>query len=338
MTPLGRMLKSPRSLLIFEAAARLGSCSAAAREFNLTQPSVSRNIAELEEQLAATLFVRGPLGLTLTPDGQKLYRTVNESLQRIGQTMREIGAHAPRKRVVELSLSTAFVTHWFIPRMRAFQQAFPDVDLRFQLISGALKGPVGNVDLAMRRCGRDELDEWTWEFAPEIVLPVCSPSYLEDKGPLEEWMSGSEGHVLLQLSDTEINWHTVTAEGRFAAVPPDNWIEFTDYAVVLQAALGGQGIALGWVSAISRSLVERTLLPASRHQIVSGQIFCLIAQRGRPVRSVVLRIRDWMIAEMRQELAALPVLQCALAGDAHASGALRRSSNHVRYPRTTAQR
>lgn len=305
MTPLGRKLKSPRSLLIFEAAARLGSCSAAAREFNLTQPSVSRNIADLEEQLAATLFFRGPTGLTLTPDGQKLYRTVSESLQRIGQTMREIGKPSARKHVVELSLSTAFVTHWFIPRMRAFQQAFPDVDLRFQLISGALRGPIGAVDLAMRRCGPDELDEHTREFAPEIVLPVCSPAYLDDKGRLDDRRAGSAGHVLLQLSDTEIDWHAVMAAGRLAAVPRDNWVEFTDYAVVLQAALGGQGVALGWVSAISRNLLERTLLPASRHRIASGRFFCLTALRGRPSRPVVHRIRDWMIDEMQRELTAL---------------------------------
>lgn len=305
MPPLGRRLKSPRSLLIFEAAARLGSCSAAAREFNLTQPSVSRNIAELEEQLAATLFVRSPAGLTLTPDGQKLYGTVNDALQRIGQTMREIGKPTVRKHVVELSLSTAFVAHWFIPRMGRFQSDFPDVDLRFQLISGTLKGPIGSVDLAMRRCGRDELDEWTVEFAPEIVVPVCSSKYLGGKGRLDDGKAASAGHVLLQLSDAEIDWHAVLAKGELAAVPQGNWIEFTDYAVVLQAALSGQGVAPGWISVVSRNLLEGTLVPASRHHMVTGQVFCLTAHRSRPLRSIVLRIRDWIIDEMRRELESL---------------------------------
>ena len=48
MSGLARLVPSLRSLLIFEAVARSGSCSAAAREFNLTQPSASRNIAQLE--------------------------------------------------------------------------------------------------------------------------------------------------------------------------------------------------------------------------------------------------------------------------------------------------
>lgn len=301
MTLLGRTIRSPRSLLIFEAAARLGSCSAAAREFNLTQPSVSRNIAELEEALDTTLFVRSATGLTLTTDGQKLYRTVGESLHRIEDTLREIGQRTDRKQVVELSLSTAFVTHWFVPRMRAFQQAFPDVDLRFQLISGALRGPVGNVDLAMRRCRPADADDWTWTFAPEIVLPVCSPAYLEAHGALETG-TARKGHVLLQLSGTEIDWQTMLAGGLHAAIPPGNWIEFSDYAVVIQTAMSGQGIALGWVSAVSRCLLDGALMPASRHCTITGNVFGLIAPRGRPVRPIVARIRDWMIAEMRSDL------------------------------------
>ena len=60
-------MRSPRALLIFEAAARLGSCSAAAREFNLTQPSISRNIAELEEALDDVAVRAQPSGLSSPP-------------------------------------------------------------------------------------------------------------------------------------------------------------------------------------------------------------------------------------------------------------------------------
>jgi hypothetical protein len=57
---LGRLVASPRALLVFEAAARCGSCGAAAREFNVTQPSVSRSIAQLEAELGVRLFIRSP--------------------------------------------------------------------------------------------------------------------------------------------------------------------------------------------------------------------------------------------------------------------------------------
>ena len=150
MAGLGKLIPSSRALLIFEAAARTGTCSAAAREFNLTQPSVSRNIAQLERHLGIALFTRSPVGLELTPEGTVLYRALSDGLPEGRDGVRELIADRTRKQVVELSLSTAFVTHWLIPRLSEFHRAFPEVDLRFQLISGTLRGAPGNVDLAMR--------------------------------------------------------------------------------------------------------------------------------------------------------------------------------------------
>lgn len=304
MASLSLIMRSPRALLIFEAAARLGSCSAAAREFNLTQPSISRNIAGLEEALDVPLFLRSPTGLTLTADGEMLYRTLTEALHRIDGVLAQIGQRTERKQVVELSLSTAFVTHWFVPRMREFQASFPEVDLRFQLISGALRGAVGSVDLAMRRCGNGEVDTFTWPFAPEIVLPVCSPTYLAQHGSIDD-APAARKHRLLQFADSDINWRSWPSKRADVATPPGNWIEFSDYAVAIQTAMSGQGIALGWVSAVSRLLLDGALVPASTRRLMTGQTFALVAPRGRPVRDVVLRIRDWMIAEMRDDLGRL---------------------------------
>jgi LysR family glycine cleavage system transcriptional activator len=159
------------------------------------------------------------------------------------------------------------------------------------------------------------------------VLPVCSPAYLEAHGALETG-AARKGHVLLQLSGTEIDWQTMLAEGLQASIPPGNWIEFSDYAVVIQTAMSGQGIALGWVSAVSRCLLDGALMPASRHCKVTGRVFGLIAPRGRPVRPIVQRIRDWMIAEMRSDLDRLAGL--LPPGPAKAAGAARRGRTRAR--------
>ncbi|MGX0977692.1 DNA-binding transcriptional LysR family regulator [Roseovarius sp. MBR-51] len=62
MTSLHRLVSSPKSLLVFEAAARLSSFSKAAQVFNISQPSASRNIAQLEADIGQVLFVRGAKG------------------------------------------------------------------------------------------------------------------------------------------------------------------------------------------------------------------------------------------------------------------------------------
>jgi len=306
MDGLSKLVPSPRTLLIFEAAARAGSCSAAAREFNLTQPSVSRNIAQLEEHLGVGLFLRSPTGLELTPEGEVLFRALTDGFRRIEAAIHEIVALRTRKEVVELSLSTAFVTHWFIPRLSAFQEAFPSIDLRFQLISGTLRGAAGNVDLAMRMATPNDGDCHSWPFAPELIIPVCSPGYLERHGSLDD-PTRETGHALLHLSDTQ--WDDEILWGEVARRRPRNtWTEFSDYAVVLQAAMGGGGVALGWITVASRPLLDGTLVPASRRWISTGRAYHLQASRARPARAVVMAIRDWMVEQMRQDMARLEPL------------------------------
>lgn len=307
MDAFADILRTPRSLLIFEAVVRTGSCTAAAREFNLTQPSVSRNIAQLEAALSTTLFVRRPNGLEPTPEGVLLHRAIADSLQRIEETVAVICQRGQRRQAVVLSLSTAFVTHWFVPRIRAFQLAFPDVDLRFELTSGALRGPVGNVDLAMRRTEACEAGDHIWPFMLEVVLPVCSRAYLERNGTLDGECAGD--HILLELTDTAIGWRSLLGERTERMIKAGNWFEFTDYAVVLQTAIAGQGVALGWISATSRMLHDGTLVPASKQRFETGKQFSLIAPRGRPVREIVHSIRSWMVDEMHREHdALLPML------------------------------
>lgn len=303
MDAVTKILRTPRSLLIFEAVVRTGSCTAAAREFNLTQPSVSRNIAQLETALAAPLFLRKPTGLEPTADGLLLHRAITDSLARIEESVTAICQRQQRRQAVVLSLSTAFVTHWFVPRMPEFQRAFPNVDLRFELTSGALRGPVGNVDLAMRRTEACEAGDHIWPFLPEIVIPVCSPAYLAANGSLDD--AGAPDHILLELARHGIGWRALLGKRADRMIQAGNWFEFTDYAVVLQTALSGQGIALGWISATSRLLFDGRLVPASARRLETGKQFSLIAPRGKPVAEIVHRIRAWMVDEMRAEHTAL---------------------------------
>jgi LysR family glycine cleavage system transcriptional activator len=301
MLGLGKLIPSPRALLIFEAAARAGTCSAAAREFNLTQPSVSRNIAQLEQHLGVTLFTRSPTGMELTPEGQFLYRALSDGLQKIEAALRELIAERTRKQVVELSLSTAFVTHWLIPRLSEFHREFPEVDLRFQLISGTLRGTPGNVDLAMRmQTAEHDADHHSWRFAPEVVMPVCSPSYAAAHGTLEA-PSQATGHVLLHLADPLLDWEMLWGGAR-RRTQRALWLEFSDYAVVLQGAMNGEGIALGWITVVARALGEGKLVPASDRRVRTGRDYHLFAPRAKPVREVVLAIRDWMIAQMQLDM------------------------------------
>ena len=160
----------------------------------------------------------------------------------------------------------------------------------------------------MRRTATCTMDDYNCTFLPEIVLPVCSKSYLERHGKLAT-RGAINAHVLLELTETEIGWRMLLGERAEPFVKSGQWHEFSDYAVVLQTAIGGQGVALGWVSAISRLLADGTLVPAANLRFDSGNQFCLITPPNRPLRPVVHEIRNWMVEEMRKEYEGLsPIL------------------------------
>lgn len=311
MALLARLVPSPRALFIFEAAARAGSFTAAAAEFNVTQPSVSRSIAQLEAALGLKLFTRGARGLTLTPEGAELHAAMREASARIGETIAALQARrrGPDKPVVTLSLSSSFVAHWLLPRLGAFNAAFPQVDLRFDLIAGVLHEVPPNIDLATRIVPQDDSRHHRWPFAPEVIVPVCSPAYLAARGRLDHDGDGA-GHVFLHLSEHALpQWAKVWGEVANRGAARGIWHEFTDYAVILQAALSGEGIALGWLSVIASALLKGALVPASDRRVRTGHWHSLIAPRSRPLAPAVAEIAHWLQSRMTEELRQLePIL------------------------------
>jgi DNA-binding transcriptional LysR family regulator len=83
------------------------------------------------------------------------------------------------------------------------------------------------------------------------------------------------------------------------------WHEFTDYAVILQAALGGEGIALGWISVVSSALLKGTLVAASDLLIRTGQHHSLIAPRSKPLKPAIVDIINWLSSKMNEEILSL---------------------------------
>jgi len=302
MTGLRRQVPSASALFVFEAAARAGNFSKAAAELNVTQPAVSRMLARLEAHLGVRLFERSGGGARLTDDGRILYQRLSTSFTEIETTIAQIKAARTTTETVDLSLSSAFTTHWLMPRIHHFQRAFPTVDLRFQLIGGALRGPVADVDLAMRFAAGETAEHNAWLFVPEEIVPVCSAGYLKQHGPIG---ADQSRHTLIELSDSKPQWADLLAQISRGRHGTANIITISDYAVVLQAAIFNQGVALGWTSVVSHALRNGQLVPASPRMYRTERLCQLVAPRVKPMRPVVAEIRDWLLAEVDADLRAI---------------------------------
>lgn len=293
MNGLRRKLPSTGALFVFEAAARLENFTRAADELNVTQPAVSRTLAALEAYLETQLFVREKPGARLTADGKLLKAAVSSAFLGIEKALDAIEERKTGKVQITLSVSTAFTTHWLMPRIARFQAAFPEVDLRFQLIPGPVSGPAETVDLAMRYFPKGE---GTGRFVMrEAYVPVCSHGYLQtphERGETLIWLEGNDSDRMAGL------------EGRTGPVP-ETQFAFSDYSVVVQAALMGQGIAAGWLNVVAHWLREGRLVPAAEKTTLPGRECRLLVRPSAVREDLVTRVADWLVGELQDDLAAI---------------------------------
>jgi DNA-binding transcriptional LysR family regulator len=302
MPDLRRMLPSSNALFVFDAAARNGSFTAAAAELNVTQPAVSRMLGRFEDYLGVRLFDRSAGGATLTEEGELLYRRVTDGFRSIESGLIEIDRRRRGTETVTLSVSSAFTTHWLMPRMDKLQREFPGVDLRFQLISGSLRGAVENVDVGMRFRDRDDTESSGALVMKEVMLPICSPGYRDTNVAKKP----AGGRTIIKLADTPEDW--VMQYPGALTNGPAKALSFSDYAVVVQAALLGQGVTLGWITVVAHWLLTGALVPASATLVKTRRLCEFVNPRNRPIRPVAVEIRDWIIGEMRHDIAAIDKL------------------------------
>ena len=301
MADLARLVSSPKSLLVFDAAARHGSFSRAAQDFNISQPSISRNIAQLEHDVGQKLFFRGAKGARLTEAGQALFAATQPALLEIAEAIQTLQAEGPHTREeVVLSLSNAFVTNWLAPRLGDLSRGFPEVALRFELVAGTRRSVAGEVDLATLITGNEPQG---YTLAPEVIVPVCSPAYIAAHGILSGDAQTAAQHTFLHLADHPAAiWDQVLGPG-VAARSGVTWHAFSDYAAIIQAAQDGTGIALGWINVVAGSLRSGRLVPAWEGRWVeTGRIIDLFSTRSQPMRPVVRDIAQWLCARMADDL------------------------------------
>ena len=302
MSSLRRLVPSLNALLAFEAAARCGSFAKAAAELSVTPPAVSRMIGRLEEHVGVRLIHRMASGNVLTESGTILFEGIEKSFRGIETALREIERRRFDDKSVTLSVSTAFTTHWLMPRFPRFQADLPEIDLRFQLLPGPLGGPVDDVDLAMRfdQFGPDHEIRL---LAPEVVLPICTPAYRER---LRDGDIAPGSEAVINLSNAQPDWsHLVDFN---AAFENGHSLAFSDYTIVVQAALLGQGVALGWLSVVAHWLCVGSLVPASDKLRITGRPCQLVRARSRALRPAVGMVRDWIGEEVRREISEINAL------------------------------
>lgn len=290
----------------FEAAARHRSFTLAAQELSLTQSSVSRQIAALEQQVGAVLFVRRTRALELTDAGERLQRMVQQALTAIDRTVDEIrGSGGPPR--VTVATYASFASLWLVPRLAAFQQAHPGIDVRIDASDRLVDMEAEGIDIALRWLPPDRTVPTTAQMLlEEEVAPAVSPRLLaaaKDRALALRTPADLNRLPILAMDDTVPSspYSSWTRWCEFAGMAPVEGaarLYFTYVDQSVQAAVRGQGVALVRTPFLDDLVAGGDLvLPFPALRMRTGYRYFLIVNAQRAALPHVAAFRDWVIAE-----------------------------------------
>lgn len=234
-----RDIPSLSALRAFEAAARLGSYSAAAREFNVTHAAIAQHVRTLEEHFGAPLMVRQGRSMATTPEGHALAQALGEGFGVIGSAARDLLTRG-EARALRIAVTSTFAGNWLMPRIGSFWAEHPEIELELIPSSALVDLRADAIDVAIRfgRGGWPGVE--ITPLMPADLVAVASPGLLDAsrvscladlKGCI--WLldgSLSEEHVFAAANGVDLEQETVKV--------------FATAQLAREAALAGAGVTI----------------------------------------------------------------------------------------------
>lgn len=289
----------------FEAAARRLSFTLAAEELFVTQSAVSRQVKALEDHLGTPLFERHHRAIQLTPAGQALYRAAAEALRVLTDTAAAIRGEAATKSVT-VSCSIGFASLWLVPRLMDFRDAHPDIDVRIDANNRILDLERERIEVAVRYCPPQAAPEGATRLLGEEVFPVCAPELLTRPGRALDTPQDLAHHVLLRYGSDDSqfpsgSWTVWFEAMQMRDLKPAGSLRFSQYDQLIQAAVDGQGVALGVGPLVKRYIRQGRLVAPFKERFASPRGYFLIVSRFAEGRPEVRDFTAWLRQAAQQD-------------------------------------
>jgi len=286
----------------FEAAARNLSFTRAAEELFITQSAVSRQVKALEVHLGVTLFERRQRTLELTESGHALYRAATDVLERLQAATDQLRASG-RTRQLSVTTTTGFASLWLIPRLQRFTRLHPDVDVRISATTAVINLERSLIDLAIRYCRPEDVPERAIRLFGEEVVAVCARSLLRDRSRPLKRPPDLQHHVLLYFDyageSSGLDWGTWLSSLGIGDLKPAGALHFSQYEQMIQAAISGQGVALGRLPLVNDLIQSGALAAPFRKAVVGSRAYFIIESEHGAAKPHVREFAAWLMEEVK---------------------------------------
>lgn len=289
---MSRRFPPLNSLKCFEATGRLLSFTRAADELNVTQAAVSHQIKVIEQYLGLQLFIRHPRKLVLTEQGKVLLPEVIEAFDKISSA---VGALRKEQfnNIISVRLAPSFAAKWLSPRLKYFWLQYPDIDLRLFHAHPAVDFDREDIDIAVTY-GRGD---WPGLVAEELLsldfFPVCSPAFMENDKPLTD-IDNLRYYTLLHDANFEC-WQDWLALAGVSDIPSNKGTVIDDTNVLIQAAVDGQGVALGSNTFVEDLLEGGRLVRPFDITLQNDSAYYVVCPPGNLNNPAVKAFKDWLL-------------------------------------------
>jgi LysR family glycine cleavage system transcriptional activator len=289
------LLPPLETLRVFEVACRHGSYSEAARELHVTHSAVSQRIRQLEDELGLTLFERHGNRMVPTPSGLRLQAGVKSAFSELGAALGSLQTRRTDAEVT-VSLLPVMAARWLVPRLSRFQARFPRINLHIKTGQSLANFKSDGVDIAIRFGMGDWKGLRAIKLLNEEFFPVCSPSLNDGRLPKDPASMLSEPLLI----DRNLSWR---AWFKSTGLKLDREIagtSFTDTNALMEAAVAGQGIALGRLSFTRSDILAGKLVRLSEHNLRVSYCHYAVYPISSESNPSLVAFRDWLIEEARR--------------------------------------
>ena len=277
-------------LQALDALARLGSVADAADELAVTPSAVSHRLRQLEDLVGQPLVARTQ-PLALTAFGVQYLGIVRQALIALD------ALPAPRREqqpTLRVAVPPTFARNLLVPNLAEFTAAYPQVELELQLTIPLLDVRAGEADVEVRfgPGGYADIDGVT-PLLDEPVFPVIAPSVLARVGPLDR--PADLRRVPLLRSPLE-PWRTWFAAAGLDWPEPREGVQYNDVGLLMEAAVAGQGAALGRRKLAQRWIDAGMLVPLFAIEARSPHAYWLLYAQASLQRAEVRAFVEWLRA------------------------------------------
>jgi len=299
---MAKRLPPLKSLRAFEAAARHLSFTRAADELFVTQAAVSHQIKSLEEFLGVNLFIRRNRALLLTDEGQNYWPKIRDIFEILSSATEQVKAQRAGGALT-VSVVPTFATVWLVPRLSKFNQLYPDIEVRLKASDESVDFVREDIDVAIYYDTGDYPGLHSKTLLNERLTPLCSPQLLEGKLGLKTPQDLKQ-HILLHDGNTN-DWRRWLKTAEVKGINLNNGPVFSHTAMVQQAAIYGQGVAMGH-SVLSQADVQAGRLVQPFEIVMESDFsYDIVCPKESAQRPKIKAFTDWLLETVQNESTAL---------------------------------